>query len=174
MKLSILSTSGILLLVVASLEAFTSPQSITRTKTTSSSLVTSTTRLVKPRSSSSSTLSSSTIVRFATIPEKGDQVDSNQKDTTSDFFNKGKPSLFDGVPYSELTIGILKEDMEGENRVSQTPDTVRNLVKEGFTVIVEKGGKFVVREKEPSIEQQGSVLNLSIYFSFVSRRSSIV
>jgi len=81
-------------------------------------------------------------VRFATVPEKDEQqikISSKKSDFASDVFNKVTPSLFEGVPYSELTIGVLAEELEGENRVSQTPDTVRNLVKEGFTVIVEAG-----------------------------------
>jgi hypothetical protein len=45
------------------------------------------------------------------------------------------------VPYEQLTIGVLKETFPGENRVSQTPDSVKNLVKAGFTVIVQSGGK---------------------------------
>ena len=44
------------------------------------------------------------------------------------------------VPYSELTIGVLKETTDGENRVSQSPDSVRALVKAGFNVVVQKGG----------------------------------
>ena len=95
-------------------------------------------------------LSTTKTVRFATVPEKDEeqiQTSSTKKipskDFASDAFNKVTPSLFEGVPYSELTIGVLAEDLEGENRVSQTPDTVRNLVKEGFTVIVEAGGKLL-------------------------------
>lgn len=44
------------------------------------------------------------------------------------------------IPYSDLTIGVLKENYPGENRVSQTPDSVQGLVKAGFTVVVEAGG----------------------------------
>ena len=44
------------------------------------------------------------------------------------------------IPYSELTIGVLKETTPGENRVSQTPDTIRQLVKAGFNVAVQEGG----------------------------------
>ena len=49
--------------------------------------------------------------------------------------------LGEPIPYSELTIGVLKETFKGENRVSQTPDSIKSLVKAGFTVIVETGGK---------------------------------
>ena len=85
---------------------------------------------------------SATTIRFATIPEKGEkQV--QETPPTADYFSSAKSlSLFEGVPYEQLTIGVLKEDLEGENRVSQTPDTVRNLVKSGFTVVVEQNGKF--------------------------------
>lgn len=38
-----------------------------------------------------------------------------------------------------LTIGIPKEIMAGEARVAATPETVKKFVKDGFTVLVEKG-----------------------------------
>ena len=44
-----------------------------------------------------------------------------------------------GIPYSELSVGVPKETAERERRVSQTPETVTKLVKEGFTVLVERG-----------------------------------
>lgn len=44
------------------------------------------------------------------------------------------------IPYQEITIGVLKETFEGENRVSQTPDSIKNLVKAGFQVVVQSGG----------------------------------
>jgi len=43
--------------------------------------------------------------------------------------------------YSDLTIGVMKETYPGENRVSQSPETVAQLVKAGFDVVVESGGK---------------------------------
>jgi hypothetical protein len=46
-----------------------------------------------------------------------------------------------GIPYSELTVGVLKEHFPSENRVSQSPDSVANLVKAGFHVVVQAGGK---------------------------------
>lgn len=45
------------------------------------------------------------------------------------------------IPYKDLTIGVMKETYKGENRVSQTPDTVKMLVKEGFNVVVQSGGE---------------------------------
>lgn len=38
-----------------------------------------------------------------------------------------------------MIIGIPKEIMPGENRVSATPETVQKYVKDGFTVLVEEG-----------------------------------
>jgi len=85
---------------------------------------------------------------YATIEdEKKEQfeskIPSDSVDSISDAFNKDDTSealtFFSPIPYSELTIGIIKETYEGENRVSQTPDSVRGLVKAGFTVLVESG-----------------------------------
>jgi Alanine dehydrogenase/PNT, N-terminal domain len=45
------------------------------------------------------------------------------------------------IPYDQLTIGVLKETFKGERRVSQTPESVSSLVKAGFKVIVQSGGK---------------------------------
>lgn len=44
-----------------------------------------------------------------------------------------------GVPYSKMSVGVPKETAHLEKRVAQTPETVQGLVKEGFTVNVEKG-----------------------------------
>jgi NAD(P) transhydrogenase subunit alpha len=38
-----------------------------------------------------------------------------------------------------MQIGIPKESFAGETRVAATPATVQNLMKLGFTVLVEKG-----------------------------------
>ena len=65
-----------------------------------------------------------------------------KKDIVSDAFNTDSINeCFSPIPYSELTIGIIKETFKGENRVSQTPDSVKGLVDAGFTVIVQSGGK---------------------------------
>ena len=62
---------------------------------------------------------------------------------TESFFNLDQMMSFNtGIPYNEITIGVLKESYPGENRVAQTPDSIRNLVKAGFSVIVQTGGTF--------------------------------
>jgi len=75
---------------------------------------------------------------FATIPKN----DERQQEKVSSF-EKSSPSnkiLGQPIPYSELTIGVIKETYPGENRVSQSPDSVRALVKAGFNVMVQAGG----------------------------------
>jgi hypothetical protein len=63
--------------------------------------------------------------------------------STDSVFDDDKSHRFLGqpIPYEQLTIGVLKEVTEGEARVSQTPETVANLVKKGFHVLVEAGGE---------------------------------
>ena len=48
-------------------------------------------------------------------------------------------TLMTGTPYSELTIGVPKETVALERRVSQTPESITKLTKEGWNVLVEKG-----------------------------------
>lgn len=55
--------------------------------------------------------------------------------------DSGHQFLGQPIPYEDLTIGVLKEVTEGEARVSQTPETVANLVQKGFHVLVEAGGE---------------------------------
>ena len=44
-----------------------------------------------------------------------------------------------GVPYSSLSVGVLKETFPLEKRVVQSPDSVKMLTKAGFNVNVETG-----------------------------------
>lgn len=73
----------------------------------------------------------------ATAPVEQASIDSVVDDDKSQRF-LGEP-----IPYEQLTIGVLKEVTEGEARVSQTPETVANLVKKGFHVLVEAGGESI-------------------------------
>ena len=74
-------------------------------------------------------------------PDQQKRKDTNDDDAS--FFASSSPSKIGTtpLPYSEVTIGVLKESFEGECRVSQTPDSVRNLVEQGLTVLVEQGGE---------------------------------
>jgi hypothetical protein len=66
----------------------------------------------------------------------------NKKKVQFDLMGIPEPKVVIGksIPYQDITIGVLKETFEGENRVSQTPDSVKNLVKAGFQVVVQSGG----------------------------------
>ena len=67
------------------------------------------------------------------------QIDDDK--TSAAFQDEPKTQILgQPIPYSELTIGVLKETFKGENRVSQTPDSIRTLVKAGITVLVQSGG----------------------------------
>ncbi|GAX18041.1 hypothetical protein FisN_25Hh015 [Fistulifera solaris] len=65
----------------------------------------------------------------------------NKKKVQFDLMGIPEPKVVVGksIPYPDITIGVLKETFEGENRVSQTPDSVKNLVKAGFQVVVQSG-----------------------------------
>lgn len=44
-----------------------------------------------------------------------------------------------GAKYSDITIGVVRESAPGEKRVAATPETVAQLTKKGYKVVVEKG-----------------------------------
>lgn len=71
-------------------------------------------------------------------------VATEKEEVVKDSVLEPKPNkiLGDPIPYSELTIGVLKETFGGENRVSQTPDSIRSLVNAGFNVVVQAGGMY--------------------------------
>jgi NAD/NADP transhydrogenase alpha subunit len=62
-------------------------------------------------------------------------------DVIADIFQKQAKSkiLGEPIPYEKLTIGVVKETFENENRVALSPDSVELLVKAGFHVIVQSG-----------------------------------
>jgi hypothetical protein len=78
----------------------------------------------------------------ATLYSTKDKEETTSTDTTAAAFQetKGSKILGQPIPYSQLTLGVLKETYPGENRVSQTPDSIKTLVKAGMTVVVQSGG----------------------------------
>ena len=44
-----------------------------------------------------------------------------------------------GTPYSNLTVGVPKENFPLEKRVAASPESVERLIKPGFSVLVENG-----------------------------------
>jgi len=67
-------------------------------------------------------------------------------------------TIFPSIPYSELTIGIVTETFDGENRVSATPDSVTNLIKSGFTVIVQSGAGDNASFNDASYTEAGAIV----------------
>lgn len=80
---------------------------------------------------------------FVAAPVQDRQI--SKEDGVSKAFNLDESSRILGqpIPYEELTIGVMKETFPGENRVSQTPDSVQSLIKAGFQVVVQEGGTFI-------------------------------
>lgn len=52
---------------------------------------------------------------------------------------KSAPETVTGVSYDKLTIGVPKEIHEGEKRVALSPEAAKQLIKQGFKVVVESG-----------------------------------
>ena len=85
----------------------------------------------------SSKLHSSVADEKETVTEK-----SSAFDPADEFTGEAPSKILGGkIPYSELTIGVLKETYPGENRVSIAPDSAKMLVDAGFSVVVESGGE---------------------------------
>lgn len=82
---------------------------------------------------------------YAVVPEQQQEQQERQQDdstTITTLLESASSSsllLGEAIPYEQLTIGVLKEDFAGENRVSQTPESVKGLIDAGFTVVVQAG-----------------------------------
>lgn len=93
-----------------------------------------------PKSTSLKSLKSVRSVRlFATVSKSNEIVDSKKETAVTPAISGNL--LGPAIPYSKLTVGVLKETFSGENRVSQSPDSALKLVKAGLTVVVQSGGK---------------------------------
>jgi len=106
---------------------------------------------------------------YATVEDEKqrEKISSNRDDDSvaDAFLEKGGLSLshsskaiFPSIPYSELTIGIVTETFDGENRVSATPDSVTNLIKSGFTVIVQSGAGDNASFNDASYIEAGAIV----------------
>jgi len=83
---------------------------------------------------------------FSTIESPNSDVsksNTSDDDWISEQFETKSPHQILGtpIPYSDITIGVLKEDYQNENRVSVAPDSVKMLVDAGLNVVIESGGK---------------------------------
>ncbi len=81
---------------------------------------------------------------WATIDKKSDNtaLDSDFFESASAKHDSNSSFLGPAIPYTELTVGVLKETYSGENRVSQSPESVQKLVKAGIKVVVQSGGMY--------------------------------
>lgn len=98
--------------------------------------------------------------------------DAGQKETVDPLVQKGEENIIasfqdptssskiltDPIPYSELTIGVMKETFPGENRVSITPDSVEMLVKAGFNVIVQAGAGEKASFSDAAYVEKGAII----------------
>jgi hypothetical protein len=81
---------------------------------------------------------------YSAVEDSIDKADKKKAafDPADDFTGEAPLKILgEKIPYSELTIGVLKETYPGENRVSIAPESAKMLVDAGFSVIVESGGK---------------------------------
>ena len=68
-----------------------------------------------------------------------------------------------GTPYSELTVGIPKENFPLEKRVAATPESVKRLVKPGFSVLVEDGAGETAYFSNADYEAAGAKIVPSVW-----------
>jgi len=90
---------------------------------------------------------------FSTVDKSKEEISSSSSSSSSSSFPDPEEALADlliendasskllgsPIPYSELTVGVLKESYPGENRVSVAPESVKLLVDAGLSVVVETG-----------------------------------
>ena len=59
------------------------------------------------------------------------------------------------IPYSELTVGVIKETKALERRVAQSPDSIALLIKAGFKVAVQKDAGAAALFSDEQYEEVG-------------------
>ena len=93
-----------------------------------------------------STIESPNSVESESTSPNNDDDKNSSDDWISEQFESKSPHQILGspIPYSDITIGVLKEDYQNENRVSVAPDSVKMLVDAGLNVVVESGGKLYI------------------------------
>lgn len=73
-------------------------------------------------------------------------------------FSTSTESISSGIPFANLVLGIPKEIHAGEKRVSITPKNVKQLVKLGYNVAVEKGAGVAASFLDQDYKESGSKL----------------
>mmetsp|Transcript_30063 Transcript_30063/g.46103 ORF Transcript_30063/g.46103 Transcript_30063/m.46103 type:complete len:1120 (-) Transcript_30063:54-3413(-) len=98
---------------------------------------------------------------FSRSIELYSSVEKEQKteDKVGQAFEVSESSILgDAIPYEDLTIGVMKETFKGENRVSQTPETVASLIKAGFQVVVQAGAGENAQFSDAAFIEAGAVV----------------
>jgi len=117
-----------------------------------------TTTKIRSQKSYQRSFSRTTTSIYATVEDDKRVADTLLQDGDSLLSSSSSKAIFSPIPYSELTIGIVKETFEGENRVSQTPDSVKSLSKAGFTVIVQSGAGDNASFSDASYTEAGAIV----------------
>ena len=63
-----------------------------------------------------------------------------------------------GVPYGELTVGVIKETQPLESRCAQSPQSAGALAKAGFNVRVERGAGAAAGFSDEAYEAEGATI----------------
>jgi NAD(P) transhydrogenase len=63
-----------------------------------------------------------------------------------------------GIPYNKLAIGVPKEIFPNERRVAQSPASVQQLVKQGFSVFVESGAGLEAKFSDAQYTAAGAAI----------------
>ena len=79
-----------------------------------------------------------------------------------------------GTPYSELMVGIPKETFPLEKRVAATPESVKRLIKPGFSVLVEDGAGEKAYYSNADYEAAGATIVPSSADEAVWKQSDII
>jgi len=69
-----------------------------------------------------------------------------------------KPAPSEGIPLANLTIGIPREQEQGEARVAQVPSSVEKLRKLGYKLVVERGAGAASKFSDAEYEAAGATL----------------
>ncbi len=151
-------------------DAFTSSPPLTVTSSTANQADASFLGLLHSSSSSSSLLVSQRghhhrrhhgyTTRLASTATPADEIQQSSSDTNDVSMDVAPKHQFlgEGIPYSDITIGVMKETYPGECRVSQTPDTVKKLVNAGFDVVVQSGAGDCASFSDAAYVEVGAVV----------------
>jgi len=134
---------------------------ITRSLTTSPNKIHKSVYNVKQYKQHSNKKAAGSMELYASVVEENVQtiIDNNEEAVKAGRDGNTRYLLGEnGIPYSDLTIGVVKETYEGENRVAQSPESVKSLTSAGFNVVVEKGAGESASFFDSAYEEAGATI----------------